>query len=317
MSEFTCVKENQELCYTYITFKKEEIGLAGKSFDLMTDSCCDLPYQFLKDNHVQFVSMIINLDGKEYVDDLGEDFDYQWFMSELQAGKMPTTSQINTGTYLEIFSNYIDSQQPLLYLCFSSGLSGSYNNAVMALEMLKEEHNNLPITIIDSKAASLGLGLLVMELIKLRDAGQSLTEAVTWLNEYGPRLHSWVTVNDLNHLERGGRISKASATVGSLIKIKPIIVVDPSGHLINVGKVRGRHKSLDKLVQETLKTIGEQVDQTVVIAYAGDLGAGEEVKSLLTDQSGVKEIVLLPMGPTIASHTGYGAMAVFSFGTLR
>lgn len=286
-------------------------------FDLMTDSCCDLPYSYLKENDVQFVSMIINLEDKEYVDDLGKTFDYEWFLREVQAGKMPTTSQINMGAYLEKFTPYIGSQTPLLYLCFSSGLSGSYNNAMMALESLKEEHGELPITIVDTKAACLGEGLVVSEVIDQRKAGKNLEEVKDWLANYLDRLHSWVTVNDLNHLERGGRISKTAATVGSLIKIKPIIVVNEEGKLINVGKVRGRRKSLEKISEETCKGIVNPEKQMVYIAYAGDLAAAEQVEQYIVSQIEVRGIKVMPMGPTIASHTGYGAIAVFSFGEKR
>lgn len=291
--------------------------ILGRKFDLMTDSCCDLPYEYLRENNVQFVSMVINLDEKEYIDDLGESFDYDWFMSELKSGKMPSTSQINMGTYLEIFKPYIDSDRPLLYLCFSSALSGSYNNAVMALASLKEDHENVPITIVDTKAACLGEGLLVHEVIERQRAGADLQAVQEWLDSHLMRLHSWVTVNDLKHLERGGRISKTAATVGSLIKIKPIIVVDNQGRLVNVGKVRGRRHSLKKLADETCRGLVDSQEQTIYIAYAGDLEAGQMVKEEIEKQVTVKEIQLLKMGPTIASHTGYGAIAVFSFGSTR
>lgn len=286
-------------------------------FDLMTDSCCDLPYHYLVENKVQFVSMVINLDDKEYIDDLGESFDYDWFMNELKNGKMPSTSQINMGVYTEIFTQYIGSKVPLLYLCFSSALSGSYNNAVMALEALVEEYGELPITIVDTKAACLGEGLVVHEVIEMRNAGYNLATVEDWLSTHLLRVHSWVTVNDLKHLERGGRISKTAAAVGSMIKIKPIIVVDNQGKLINVGKVRGRRHSLKKLVDETCQGIIASEQQTIYIAYAGDLEAGQWVKQALSEQLIVKDIQLLKMGPTIASHTGYGAIAVFSFGQER
>lgn len=286
-------------------------------FDLMTDSCCDLPYEYLKENDIQFVSMVINLEEKEYVDDLGETFDYTWFMNELKAGKMPSTSQINLGTYLEVFNKYVGSETPLLYLCFSSALSGSYNNAVAALAMVQEEHGQVPITIIDTKAACLGEGLLVYEVTEMRKAGQDLTSVLAWVEDHAPRLHSWVTVNDLAHLQRGGRISKVAAAVGSLIKIKPIIVVDPIGRLINIGNVRSRHNSLKKLVDKTVEGIVNSEEQTLFIAYAGDLAAAQAVEAGLQEKINAKEIKILPMGPTVASHTGYGAIAVFSFAGKR
>lgn len=285
-----------------------------KKFDLLVDSCCDLPFDYLKENNVELVSMIINLNYKEYVDDLGKTFDYNWFMDQLKLGEMPSTSQINIGAYSEVFKKYINSEIPLLYVAFSSELSGSQRNAYSALRLLEEENESVNVKIIDSKAASLGEGLLVKEMIKQRADGKTIDEAINWLENNINRVHSWVTVNDLNHLERGGRISKTSATIGSLVKIKPIINVDKNGKLVNVGKTRGRNKSLEKIVSETKRTIENSEEQTLLVAYAGDLEAAEHVKELIEKNISVKGIELLPMGPTIASHTGYGAIAIFSYG---
>lgn len=285
-----------------------------KKFDLLVDSCCDLPFDYLKENNVELVSMIINLNYKEYVDDLGKTFDYNWFMDQLKLGEMPSTSQINIGAYSEVFKKYINSEIPLLYVAFSSELSGSQRNAYSALRLLEEENESVNVKIIDSKAASLGEGVLVKEMIKQRADGKSIDEAINWLENNINRVHSWVTVNDLNHLERGGRISKTSAAIGSLVKIKPIINVDKNGKLVNVGKTRGRNKSLEKIVSETKRTIENSEEQTLLVAYAGDLEAAEHVKELIEKNIPVKGIELLPMGPTIASHTGYGAIAIFSYG---
>lgn len=286
----------------------------SKKFDLLVDSCCDLPYDYLKENDVQFVSMVINLNYKEYIDDLGETFDYSWFMEQLKQGEMPSTSQINIGSYSEVFKQYINSEVPLLYIAFSSELSGSQRNAFSALRLLEEDGGTVNVRIIDSKAASLGEGLLVKEIIAQREQGKTIEEVSEWLKNNINKVHSWVTVNDLNHLERGGRISKTSAAIGSLVKIKPIIHVDTQGKLINVGKTRGRNKSLEKIVSETKKTIINAEEQTILLAYAGDLEAAEHTKQLLEKEIPVKKVELMPMGPTIASHTGYGAIAIFSFG---
>lgn len=288
-----------------------------KKFDLLIDSCCDLPVEQLTEAGIKRVSMVINLDEVEYVDDYQETFDYEKFMSTLKNGGMPTTSQINIGTYIEVFENYIGSKQPLLYLAFSSELSGSYNNAISALKMLEEENGPLPITIVDSKAASLGEGLLVEHVISLRNQSKSLDETLEWLDEMIPKLHSWVTVDDLNHLERGGRVSKTTAALGSMIKIKPIIHMDRSGKLVSVGKVRGRKKSIEKLVALTKDSIALPESQKIVIAYAGNKTDGELLKDLLEKEFPNTVVELRKMGPTIASHTGYGALAVFSFGAER
>lgn len=272
---------NASSSFSKIIVRYEKECENDEKFDLLVDSCCDLPFDYLKENNVELVSMIINLNYKEYVDDLGKTFDYNWFMDQLKLGEMPSTSQINIGAYSEVFKKYINSEIPLLYVAFSSELSGSQRNAYSALRLLEEENESVNVKIIDSKAASLGEGLLVKEMIKQRADGKTIDEAINWLENNINRVHSWVTVNDLNHLERGGRISKTSAAIGSLVKIKPIINVDKNGKLVNVGKTRGRNKSLEKIVSETKRTIENSEDQTLLVAYAGDLEAAEHVKELI------------------------------------
>lgn len=287
------------------------------TFKIVTDSCCDLPYTYLEANDVDFINMTIQLNGQELVDDLGKTFDYDAFLEKIKQGGMPTTSQVNIGRYIDFFRSFIEQNIPVVYLCFSSGLSGSYQGAMQAVEILKEEYDEVNIHVVDTKAASLGEGLLVMETIRLKNEGYSLSETLSWLAENKMKVQSWVTVDDLKHLERGGRISKAAATLGTLISVKPIINVDANGKLQSREKVRGRGKALKKVVDETIKGMEKPENQTILIAHAGDLESAEKVKQMFEKEVQVKAIELYPLGPTITSHTGNGCIAVFSFGQER
>ena len=196
--------------------------------------------------------MNLQLNDQELVDDLGKTFNYDRYMNQLKNGAMPTTSQINVGRYLEFFRSYAEKQIPVLYVAFSSGLSGSYSSALQAVELLKEEYEDPEIYVFDTKAASIGEGLLVLEAARLKKKEKYRRNLRVAGKNY-LKVHSWVTVDDLKYLERGGRISKASATLGSLLSVKPIITVDKEGRLTNVDKVRGRNKSIQTIVNETVK----------------------------------------------------------------
>lgn len=287
------------------------------SYKLITDSCCDLPYTFIEEQDIDVVNLTVHMNGKELVDDMGKTFDRNQFFQELKNGAIATTSQINIGTYIEEFEKYVKQDIPVLYIAFSSGLSGSYNNAVAAVEQLKEDYSNVNITIVDSKAACLGEGLLVYEAAMRKTAGASLEEVAKWLEENKMKLHSWVTVDDIKHLERGGRISALSATLGTLLNVKPIIVVNPEGGLVPAGKVRGRKKSLHHLVNKTIEGIVNPEQQTLFIGHVGVPEEAEMVKQELLDQLNVKDIKVYPYGPTIASHTGFGSLSIFSMGEER
>ncbi|MGY3777572.1 DegV family protein [Isobaculum melis] len=287
------------------------------TFKMITDSCCDLPASFLAEHDIDIVSMIVTMDNKEYIDDMGKTFDVEWFYQQLKEGKQASTSQINLGTYYETFKPYVEQKMPVLYLAFSSALSGSYNNALAAVQMLKDEFDQVDVVVLDTKAACLGEGMLVYEAALMKAAGKSREEVMDWLAENAGKVHSWVTVDDLNHLERGGRISKTAAAVGSLLNVKPIIVVDKEGALISVGKARGRKKSIETLIKNTIDGIVDSEKQTLFVGHVGVPEDGEYIKERLAEALKVKEIIVLGFGPTIAAHTGFGSLAVFSFGKER
>lgn len=292
-------------------------GVLIMDYKIIADSCCDLPLDFIKENDIEIINLIINLEGKDYIDDMGETFDRDAFFEALKNGAMATSSQINIGKFIEVFKKYVEKGQPAVFLGLSSALSGSYNNAVTAVEMLKEEYDEVNITVVDSKAACLGEGLLIYEAVNRKNAGQSLEEVVSWLEEYKMKLHSWVTVDDIRHLERSGRISSVSATLGSVLNVKPIIVMNEKGGLVPSAKVRGRKKSLHYLVNKTVEGIVDPEDQTLFIGHVGVQQEAEWIKKEIESKINVKDIQVYPYGPTIASHTGFGSIALFSFGEVR
>ncbi|WP_368250439.1 DegV family protein [Enterococcus sp. 2201sp1_2201st1_B8_2201SCRN_220225] len=286
-------------------------------YQIVTDSCCDVPYQLLKEKDVAFIPMIVNINGQEFLDDLGETFDYEQFLQSLKDKQQPTTSQINVGRYIEFFKPYCEKNEPVVYLCFTSGMSGSYNSALQAVDILKEDYPNADIQVVDTLAASMGEGFIVLEAAKRKLAGASKEEVVQWVNDHKLNLQSWVTVDDLSHLYRGGRLSRTEAAMGGLLNIKPIIHVDAKGTLQNVGKVRGRNKALLKVVEETVNHLVSTENQTVYVAYSGDLEAAEKVMGMLKEKIEITDSGIFPLGPTIASHTGLGCIAIFTFGQER
>lgn len=284
---------------------------------IMTDSCCDLPLSYVKENNIDVVSLGINIDSKYYSDDLGQSLDIKDFYSKLRNGIMPTTSQANAFSYEEVFKKHVKKGNAVIYIGFSSALSGSLNSARIARENIKDENNQADITVIDSKSASLGLGLLVYKAVEMLKNGSSKEEIVTWIEENKLRGNHWFTVDDLNHLKRGGRVSGTVAAVGTFLGIKPILEVDREGRLIPVSKVKGRKKSI-KVLQDTIKERIENSEEQVIFISHGDcLEEAEYLKKLITEEIKVKDVIINNIGPTIGTHAGPGTIALFFLGKER
>ena len=183
--------------------------------------------------------------------------------------------------------------------------------------MLEEEYDDVDLTIIDTRAASLGEGLLVYEAALEKEAGMSKEDLVKWVEDNKLNYHSWVTVDDIKHLQRGGRISATAATVGSLLNVKPIIIMNREGKLVPFSKVRGRKKSLQFLIDQTVKTIRDEEDHAVFIGHVGVPEDADFVREKLLEKVSPKEIIISSYGPTIAAHTGFGSLSVFSYGEER
>ena len=281
------------------------------TFKILTDSTADLPESWALKNDVQILGLTIQLDGTTYETVGDKKLTSEQLLSKMEAGSQPTTSQINVGQFEDIFRRYAEVGMPVLYIAFASVLSGTYQSAVMARDMALEDCPEAVIQIIDTKAASMGEGILVMKAVEAKAAGQSLEQVVALIKSLVPKVKTYFLVDDLNHLMRGGRISKTAALMGSLVNIKPVIAVKGDGRLDSVAKVRGKKKAQTEVVRMTLEDI---TDPRVVIAYAG--ADSQEVAQVLKNQllasEQVNEVLILPLGPVISTHTGPGTLGLFS-----
>jgi DegV family protein with EDD domain len=236
---------------------------------------------------------------------------------ELRDGVLATTSQINAETWKELFQNHLKSGHDILCIVFSSVLSGTYSAAVNAKEQLDHEFPSGKLIVIDSKCASLGQGLLVHYALQKRDSGASLDETAQWVNENLQKVNHWFTVDDLQFLRRGGRVSAASAYLGGIMKIKPILHVNEEGGLIPMAKVQGRKRSLRTLCDKVKELAVEPVKQTIFISHGDCQEEAEWLASIVREELHVKDIMIGMIGPVIGSHSGPGTMAIFFMGNCR
>jgi DegV family protein with EDD domain len=284
---------------------------------LIIDSCSDLPYEFISKNNLIALNLTFNFKGNEYKDDFGKTIGYKEFYTAVRGGEMPTTSQINVNTFEEEFKKHIKENKSIIYLGFSSALSGCVNSATVARENVLEEIKDADISVIDSKSASLGYGMLVYYAVQMRDRGCSKDEIVNWLETNKLKMNHWFTVDDLYHLKRGGRVSGAAAVIGTLLDIKPVLHVDNEGRLIPVTKVRGRKKSLEALFEKMKERIMKPEEQVIAISHGDCIEDVEYLKSLINDKYQVKDIIVNNVGPVVGSHSGPGTVALFFLGYER
>ena len=288
-------------------------------FKLVTDNTADLPLEYLKEHKVDYMVLSYILDGVAYGKE--KELDWKEFYNMMREGKMPTTSQVNPDEAKNFFEECIKENKEILYLAFSSGLSGTYNSGRIAAEEVMEEHPDVKIIVIDSRCASLGEGLLVHKAIQMRDAGKTMEETAQWIQEHINNLVHVFTVDDLFHLYRGGRVSKTAAVFGTLASIKPKLHVDDEGHLIVIGKVRGRKKSLNALVDYMEEKMGsweqENKEDYIFISHGDALEDAEYVRDQIKERFGMEHFLINNIGPTIGAHAGPGTSALFFMGESR
>ena len=285
-------------------------------FVIVTDSSADLPASLVQELGVEVLPLSFTVQGKtyhNYPDD--REMDPKVFYKMLRDGEMATTSAVNVAEYTAMLEPLLQAGKDVLVLAFSSGLSTTYQSSVIAVNELSEQYPDRKIYTVDTLCASMGQGLLVWLAAQERKRGQSIEAVRDWVEENKLRLCHWFTVDDLHFLKRGGRISAATAVVGTMLSIKPVLHVDDEGHLISMGKARGRGASLTALVDHMEQTATD-VD-TVFISHGDCLADAEKVAADVRNRFGTKDVVINNVGPVIGAHSGPGTLALFFLGTKR
>ena len=287
-------------------------------YRIITDSTGDLTPELIRDLQLTVIPMEFTIDGKSYRNyPDGHEMSAKAFYHLLRAGKTSITAQINAHEFMDWADPILQAGEDILYLAFSSGLSGTCQSAYMAKEELSARYPDRKIYVVDSLAASMGEGLLAYYASKMQLEGKTIDEVYQWLQDNKLHLCHWFTVDDLNHLKRGGRVSSAAALFGTMLGIKPVLHVDDAGHLIPVAKIRGRRQSLDSLVAHMEQTVTNPEEQVIFISHGDCEKDAQYVADQIRARWNVKEIVLNEIGPVIGTHSGPGTVALFFLGSKR
>ena len=284
-------------------------------FEIVTDSCCNLLEDMIDDFGIHVLPLTFMVDGEDEVYQSylkGERTDLKQFYTMMREGKVFKTSLPNLAESEALFRELLSSGRDVIYLAFSSGLSGTYQALSLMAEQLREEFPERKLYVVDTLAASGGQGLLVWSAVQHARAGESIDQVRDWLEGNKLHLAHWFTVDDLMFLFRGGRVSKTAAWAGTLLNIKPVLHVDDEGHLIPMEKVRGRKKSLNALIDHMEKSADKPIsDQMVFITHGDCIEDAEYVAGKIKERFGVKEVVINYVDPVIGAHSGPGTMALF------
>ena len=284
------------------------------NFVIVTDSSADLPSEYIKEHGIFTMSLLYTIDGETYNSD--DEEAAKTFYDKVRAGSMPTTSQVNPENAGIAIKKALEVSKNVLCISFSSGLSGTYNSIRIAAEDIMDDNKDANIIVVDSLAASMGEGLLVHKAVMMKESGSTLEETAKWIEDNKNHLVHIFTVSDLFHLYRGGRVKKAAAIVGSIINLKPILVVDNEGHLNNVMTVRGRNKSLRTMISMMEEKMGSYKDMNdiVFISHCDAKEDAETVALEIKEKFGIENILINTIGPTIGAHSGPDTVAIFFMG---
>ncbi|MBO5389671.1 MAG: DegV family protein [Lachnospiraceae bacterium] len=287
-----------------------------REYVLVSDSTCDLPIDVIKDLGIKILPFSYSINDEVFEYYLDErDGEISAFYDRLRAGDMPITAQVNIQAYADLYEGFIKEGKDILYLAFSSGLSGSYQTSRLAIDMVKEDYPDAKIISVDSLSASIGEGIFLYEAAMLKKEGMDIDALAKWIEDKRLDVRHWFMVEDLFHLSRGGRLSAVGAVVGSALKIKPILSVDEEGKLVVKAKTRGVGKALD-FIMSKVKEDGDDLSKLrAIIGHADALDNAQKLKAMALE-AGMKEenIMIAPIGPIIGTHVGAG-MTAFAFVT--
>lgn len=287
-------------------------------YAIISDSSSDLSAPLAEELGLAIVPLTVRVGDKEYVNYLdGREISPKDFYKLMREGVPCQTSAANVQAIIEQMESSLKEGKDVLYLAFSSGLSVTYQNALLAVQDLQGKYLDRKIYVVDTLCASLGEGLICYLCVKEKEKGKTLEEVRDFAEDIKLRVCHWFTVDDLNHLRRGGRVSATTAIVGTMLNIKPILHVDNEGHLIKTGVVRGRQLSLKSLVDHMEKTVIDPQSQTIFISHGDCLEDAQYVADLIKERFGIKDFVIHFIGPVIGAHAGPGTVALFFIGNGR
>ena len=289
-----------------------------RDYVIMTDSCCDLTDRMARDLELEVLPLTMHMDGQDYPNDLaGTAISNQEFYKRIRAGKLATTSAVNVGQFQDAMRRVLESGRDIVCVCFSSALSTTYQSAVIAAEDLRAEFPEAEIHVVDSLSASLGQGLLLYLAVEQKRKGLTAAELAKWVEDNRLTVCHWFTVDDLNFLKRGGRVSATTALLGTMLSIKPIMHTSDEGKLVPVSKARGRKAAIAALLDK-IEALGIHPEkQTMFICHADCEEDAKAVAQTIQARFGTPTVHINYIGPVIGSHTGPNTMGIFFVGTQR
>ncbi len=282
---------------------------------IVSDATLDLPASVIDEYDIRIIPMGVNVDNEEYRHYPDErELSIEDFYRKLKDGAVSHTTQITPAIFMDYFEDILKQGKDILYIAFSSGLSGTYNTSQIVIRDLAEEYPDRKIYSIDSLCASIGEGLLVLNAALQRQQGMNIEELVAWVEANKARSRHWFTVKDLFFLKRGGRITSIEAMVGTALKIRPVLSTDTCGKLTVVSKIRGTRAELDFMLNKLLEEGTELSTQTIIIGHGDDFVQAKELENLIRSRVTVKDIIISKIGPVIGTHTGPGMLALVFMG---